>query len=271
MSVKPSSNILICGMHRSGTSLTGKFFQNIGYHFGMNEDLLEPKEFNKEGFWERADVIKLNNRMLTLLGMSWDYPLVIPAKYMKEIAAKNILQLADEARKIIEKLDAPFAIKDPRFSLLLPFWKEIVPDAKIIIVVRNPLEVTRSLRKRNRFSIHLGLMLWKKYYQAIMTHTQPAQRFFLFQDKLLSGDQGLIEAILDYLELDDTDNIRSAINLSVNKSLLSFSDEPPPETVLTAPYHKEINQLWQLMRDEAGYISKQAVAKPDKSDVLTNT
>lgn len=255
MTTSPSSNILICGMHRSGTSLTGKFFQNIGYNFGAEEDLLEPKESNKEGFWERADVVKLNNKILSLLGMSWDYPLVIPAKYIKEIATKNILQLADEARKITEKLGTPFAMKDPRISLLLPFWEEIVPDAKIIIVVRNPLEVTRSIRKRNRFTIHLGLMLWKKYYQAILAHTQSEKRFFLFNDKLLNNDQHFINAILEYLELDDADKIKTAVNQSVNKSLLSFSNEPAPETVLIAPYHKEIIQIWQLMRQEAGYSS----------------
>lgn len=249
----PSSNILICGMHRSGTSLTGKFFENIGYNFGHESDLVSAREENKEGFWERKDVIQLNNRILSLYGSSWDYPLLIKADLIRDIATNNMFNLADEAKQIIAGLEYPFAIKDPRLSLLLPFWKEIIKDSKIVIVVRNPLEVANSINKRNQFSKHLGLMLWLKYYQCILTYSEKSDRFFLFNDSLIKADEGLIERISNYLNLNPIENIRNAINSSVNKLLISNGGAPDPEIILKAPYHKEIIKLWKIMRLESNY------------------
>lgn len=252
-----SSNILLCGMHRSGTSLTGKFFENIGYNFGDRDDLLQPKEFNKEGFWERKDVLKLNDKLLAIFGSSWDYPVHIQAYHIREIAIKNTLHLADDARDIIQKLETPFAIKDPRISLLLPFWQEIIKSCKVIIVVRNPLEVAKSLVKRNGISFHLALMLWQKYYQILLSHSHETEKFFLFNESLLKVDPSFISAIQKHLNLSRSSVVENAIQKSVNQSLVTYRDYPSPDKVLKASYHKEIIRIWQFMRKEAGYLNQE--------------
>lgn len=240
-------------MHRSGTSLTGKFFEKIGYNFGHASDLFGAHESNKEGFWERKDVVNLNNRILSLYGSSWDYPIRLEAERIKEIAAKNILNLADEAKEITGKLTYPFAIKDPRFSLLLPFWKEIIKNSKVVIVVRNLLEVANSITRRNKITTNLALMLWLKYYQCILSYTDESERFFLFNDSLLKAEKGLIEKVSNYLNLSPIENIHNAISSSINQSLISSGGAPDPESVLKAPYHKQIIKLWKDMRLESNY------------------
>jgi hypothetical protein len=249
MSNKP--NIFICGMHRSGTSLTGKFFENLGYHFGESKALLPPHKSNKEGFWERKDVLLLNEKILAMFGSSWDYPVHIPTELLKQIAEKNILNVTEDAKEVIKQLPPPFAIKDPRLSLTLPFWQEILPNHKIVIVVRNPIDVARSLSKRNHISLHLGLMLWQKYYQILLTQTQSSERFFLFQDALINSDEKFIKAILAYLNLDEIKYVKNAIKKSVNKTLLTHAVGTSPETVLKGRFHQEINKLWQAMRTES--------------------
>src|SRR5262249_47884166 len=49
----------------------------------------------------------------------------------------------------VEQHRAPLAaFKDPRLSLLLPFWRTVVPIATTIVLVRDPVEVAASLAAR---------------------------------------------------------------------------------------------------------------------------
>jgi len=60
-----------------------------------------------------------------------------------------------------------FAFKDPRTSLLLPFWKQVFEycDFQVcyIIATRNPLSVVRSLARRDSFDEVKSYLLWFKY------------------------------------------------------------------------------------------------------------
>ena len=58
--------------------------------------------------------------------------------------------------------------KDPRNSLTLPFWQELLPNLKTLIIVRNPLEVAYSMRERNGTSYAFGLRLWEIYNRRLI-------------------------------------------------------------------------------------------------------
>ena len=51
--------LLICGMHRSGTSLVTKCFEVFGY--GLGESLMAASDDNPKGFFEDLDVVALND------------------------------------------------------------------------------------------------------------------------------------------------------------------------------------------------------------------
>ena len=243
--------LLICGMHRSGTSLTGKFFEQLGYDFGSQEKLVKANSFNQDGYWERRDVVELNNKILSVYGSSWDFPIRGNPEIIRTIASKNMYQFADSARKIVSELQTPFAIKDPRMSLLLPFWKEIIPNAQIIIVVRNPLEVANSLSQRQKHSINFGLHLWRSYYQCILSYTDASERFFLFNDRLLNAEEKLIEKLSNLLGTHSSEHIKIAIANAVNPGLVNHSGLPDPEGVLKSIHQKVLVSLWKQMRHEA--------------------
>ena len=62
--------ILILGMHRSGTSAMGNLVDALGYYGGQN---LKPAAYdNLKGFYEHEDIVKLNDRLLELIGLRWD-------------------------------------------------------------------------------------------------------------------------------------------------------------------------------------------------------
>ena len=246
-------NLLICGMHRSGTSLTGKVFEELGYGFGPQEELLPAKPCNQDGFWERRDVVELNDKILSIYGSSWDFPVRVNPEIIRTIAIKNLYQFADSARKIVSELQPPFAIKDPRVSLLIPFWKEIIPNAKMIIVVRNPIEVANSLNQRQQTSINFGLQLWKSYYQCLRSYTHASERFFLFHDCLIKADKTLIEKISNHLGIDSCEQIKKAITQAVKPSLVHYHGAPDPSVRLKSQHYNAIVTLWNEMRHEANY------------------
>jgi len=65
-----------------------------------------------------------------------------------------------EARALVADLlpSTPWAWKDPRLCLTLPFWLEVL-DARpaMVVCLRNPLEIAASLAERNGFALrHLA-------------------------------------------------------------------------------------------------------------------
>jgi hypothetical protein len=53
--------------------------------------------------------------------------------------------------------------KDPRLCLTLPFWAGAIGRSALVLMVRNPIEISASLRKRDGFSQRLSLALWEAY------------------------------------------------------------------------------------------------------------
>jgi hypothetical protein len=50
--------------------------------------------------------------------------------------------------KSIQKLDIPWGWKDPRNTFLLPLWLTIFPEAKIVHIYRNGIDIAQSLSLR---------------------------------------------------------------------------------------------------------------------------
>jgi hypothetical protein len=79
--------------------------------------------------------------------------------------------------------------KDPRTCLLLPLWKEIISELgialKVVFVVRNPLDVARSLEKRNGFSIDKGLGVWFNYTISALKDATGLDTVFMSYDRFL--------------------------------------------------------------------------------------
>ena len=157
--------ILILGMHRSGTSLITKAVQVLGASLG--ENLLPPGPDNPTGFWEDADVMQLNDELLDTLDLRWDIPSVLP---LVDFSSEPLKPFRSRIRALLRAKMANsrlFAIKDPRFCLLLPIWLKVASDIKIkisfIVMARNPLDVAQSLQRRNNFAIHKSLIIWRNH------------------------------------------------------------------------------------------------------------
>src|SRR6266702_718721 len=67
---------------------------------------------------------------------------------------------------------------DPRSSLPLPFCTSLLPDLKVIVCLRNPLEVGWSLRQRPVFKHAAGNVLWNHLKEIRAKLSLTRRRYF---------------------------------------------------------------------------------------------
>jgi GT2 family glycosyltransferase len=148
-------NLIVLGMHRSGTSMVAGALAAQGMTVGAPSELLFDQEDNPHGFFERRDVVELNNAILAHSGGEWFRP-------PPEISVDP--ELVAKAATLLKYLGAgPFLLKDPRMVLTWPIWQEVLPQPQFVFVYRHPMAVAESLRRRNHFPLQYGLALWEYY------------------------------------------------------------------------------------------------------------
>ncbi|MCT0224975.1 glycosyltransferase [Synechococcus sp. CS-1328] len=170
--------ILLVGMHRSGTSLLGSLLPALGVP--LPGDLIAADPHNPEGYYERADLTALQEQLLISLGQWWPAEagvmeltegwLGFPA--VRRCAASLTRLLAEEQRC----QPGPWALKDPRTSLLLPLWRQVAAELdqplKLVLSVRDPAEVMVSLLQRDRLAAGMtawrAQRLWWRHHQALL-------------------------------------------------------------------------------------------------------
>ena len=105
--------MFIVGMHRSGTSMVARLVNMMGAYFGPEGSSLGVAADNPKGFWERSDILIINDKVLDALDTSW-FGIGRISK-PPSFKGKNFDSLRKEARKIILGMDAfrPWFLKDP--------------------------------------------------------------------------------------------------------------------------------------------------------------
>jgi glycosyltransferase involved in cell wall biosynthesis len=157
-------------MHRSGTSMVASVLRAGGVDFGDDRDLVAPAADNPLGFVEHRAVTDLNTRLLAALDGAWDLPPgVLVDGDPGWVEADHLGGLRHDTDRLLDAMARAdhWGFKDPRTSLVLPWWRARLQDHRVVVCVRNPLEVAASLSERNGMSTHLGLHLWDAYHRAI--------------------------------------------------------------------------------------------------------
>jgi GT2 family glycosyltransferase len=165
----------IAGMHRSGTSMVAHLLHRAGMYLGDESDLIPASPENPDGYFEHAEFVDLNEALLHELGGGWDCPVVLPSDWQ---GLKSLEPLRSRAAQLIEAFDGheSWGWKDPRTSLVLPFWRALAPDTQVVLCLRHPLEVALSLRRRGMSSYSLSLTLWETYNRRVVETTDPDSR-----------------------------------------------------------------------------------------------
>ncbi|MBD0400836.1 sulfotransferase [Flammeovirga sp. EKP202] len=212
--------IIIIGMHRSGTTFLSEILEDNGVFMGSNNDP------NNEPFF----FLEQNERALLKEGASWDNPLPIDELTLGLIGrikfVKNYLGL-----KGISSIfaNSNWGWKDPRNSFTIEGWLKFFPNAKVVHIYRNGIDVARSLQTRNKILAKNGIThysqsfdslsncfkLWEIYVEKCLNFTDSyANSINICYDKLIHGDQKAIDDINLFLGI----NIRETVLNKVDQS-----------------------------------------------------
>lgn len=243
-------------MHRSGTSALARVFAENGFYAGKN--LIPADADNPTGYWEDREIFNLNNQILSLLNLSWRQIENTSPRRINNYLDELIDLFGQQAKELLgQKLDysPKVMIKDPRFTILLPFWNKVfeeIQDTRILIlhIVRHPMAVAQSLEKRNGFSIAKGLLLWQYYNLAFFKDANPGFNLVHYSDLINDFKKtiGKLAAIagMETSTIKLIDTIRPALNHH-RAEIVKF----PEELDAVEDFWKLINRL----RDEPEKIT----------------
>ena len=157
--------LLVAGMHRSGTSALTRVLDLHGVSLGS--ELLSAAADNQAGFWENRRVVDFHERLLGVLGSSWDDPRELRPDWLDVAVSGGHLD------ELVELLDSEFgdadiwAVKDPRLCRVLPLWRMALDRMgvapKVVFSLRDPGEVVGSLKQRNGLSAATGALSWLRH------------------------------------------------------------------------------------------------------------
>lgn len=187
--------VVVLGMHRSGTSVLAATLQALGVSFGNR--LIAPGPDNPKGYVENVDLLHANIALLESFGLDRDGLLgELPVDWLTDPKTETFKK---EIRAIIVEQFADayiFGFKDPRISILLPAYLEVLSDLGIsvrcVVAVRSIAEVAASLAKRNSFSFYKSIRAYQYYYRMIDMYTQSVSTVRVAYSDLLSRTQDVV-------------------------------------------------------------------------------
>lgn len=184
------AQLVVCGMHRSGTSLVANVLREAGLDIGTREDVGlgvgQPR-----GHFEDRDFFRLHEAILAASGRSC---FSADDASLREVGPA----FEEQARALIAaRADLPFwGWKDPRTCLFLDFWNRLLPDARYLFLYRHPVDVALSLWRRNTdpelsADPWLALRSWEIHNRRILAlRDRHPERCFVAHAPALSADLG---------------------------------------------------------------------------------
>lgn len=189
--------LLILGMHRSGTSAVTRVVNMLGAEIGDN--LISPGDDNPSGFWEHAEVVRINEKLLKALGRTWYDMRDMPEGWLDSAASKIAFEQAVQLIRRDFGASRLCAVKDPRMCLTARLWVNAFRAAEFevgcLFVVRDPREVVESLHRRNDWPRASLYLMWVQYLLEAVARTQDCPRSMVTYDQVLADWRAEMERV----------------------------------------------------------------------------
>jgi hypothetical protein len=195
--------LLVLGMHRSGTSAAAGLLTLLGA--AMARTPMPATAFNPKGYWESVPLARLHDRLLAEAGSAWDdWGPLDPGRIAAAAGGAAAAALAETF--VAEYGDAPLVVlKDPRICRFVPLWRQafarLGARPKAVIPLRHPLEVARSLERRDGMPLETALLVWLRHCLEAERATRDLPRCLFAFDDLMADWQGVADRIAAELDL----------------------------------------------------------------------
>ena len=254
MTEASTQTLLVMGCHRSGTSAVAGALGHLG--LALPRNLLGAGRGNVLGHFEPAAMVRFNDRLLDGLERNWFDPKPLADGWQAGAAAHHA-----EAAGLWEdeRLPGTMVLKDPRFSRLLPLWRQILPEAPLaVIVCRNPYEVAASLKSRDGIDKKHGLMLWESYLLEAEAATRGLKRLLVHYAALLEDRAGVVAQLAAFAGIEPDAAARAAAEASIAKGA-AHKHEQAEEFFARPKVPQPVKDLYRLalqpncLDDQAGF------------------
>jgi hypothetical protein len=237
-------HVLVSGMHRSGTSAVTRAINLLGVPLGRAEGLyVDPG--NPTGYWESTTLCICNDMILARFRGTWFLPPRLVPGW--ELSNKAEAMRPHLNAAIAEVFDTESWVwKDPRLSLTMPLWKTLVPEICSVIVVRNPVAVSKSLRRRDGYPAAHCRALWDVYNRHAFAATKGLPTIIVDFDRVLADPEGAVGWLAQALRRHDVE---------VTHSTAEAAKAIVPGAVRVAPAERSSTAtrgLWQELQHRAG-------------------
>jgi hypothetical protein len=159
------AGLVVVGVSRSGTSIATELVASLGLH-PPQHDFMGADRHNPTGYWESRALSRLDDLLLTQWRCTWWLapPSITPEmvyllRGYSYLAASTFFGTFPAA---------PWVWKDPRLTVLLPFWDQILGRQPVLLVHRDPRGVAESISARDGFSSAEALAIWERHTRLVL-------------------------------------------------------------------------------------------------------
>ena len=213
-------HVVVLGSQRSGTSMVTRMLNICGHYIGQPAETPVFNQSNPRGYWEHVGFCAVNEKVLRQLHGSFENPPDVLEGWEVD---PSLDELYDEARALISRTFAGqdnWGWKIPKTVLTLPFSKRVVPDLKVVVCVRNPLDYGSSINAYRNVGRAHALQLWEYYNITALMYTVPAERHIVFYEDFFPDFHNALDPLLDFVGLR-----RVVVGSQTDKKIADFHDE----------------------------------------------
>jgi hypothetical protein len=202
-------------MHRSGTSLTASLIRELGIDFGSEDTMIPAHSVdNPISYLEQRAMVAVNEQLLELMGGSWRNPPTLPPGWQHSPGLEPLYAEAAAAVAHLFPGGVGWGWKDPRTSLTLPFWREVIGPMDYVVCVRRPGDTALSVSTRYgrglrralpvlfpRFRKRHWVELWLRYTQDALRHTEGEHRIVVSYEGYHRDPARVLASLREFLGL----------------------------------------------------------------------
>lgn len=207
---------------------------------GDPQSFYRPDRWNPEGYFEQPDFHAINMPLIN--GPWWKFA------YFRLPSTTTILKRASRRSDQIKQTAAHYqgkVVKETRFCLTLPAWLEHGAHVdKIMICLRDPIQVARSIQKRNRSTLKHGYYLWRVHNERILENAGDIPVRFVYYNDVMREETYLheVSAAFQFFGYDFSDEQLYTLHKRSVRSDLHHNLEDD------AVYPGNVATLWQELR-----------------------
>jgi glycosyltransferase involved in cell wall biosynthesis len=196
--------VIVLGMHRSGTSAVAGVLSLMGA--GLPARLMPPGPGNPKGYFEPGYIVTIHDRVLAAAGTSWAGWELISESWQRSEACRPFVD--ELAAAVVEDWGTSglFVVKDPRMCRLMPLWfrvlEQVGVQASFVLPFRNPVEVARSVQRREGLPLPHGCVAWLRCVLDAERQSRGHPRAFLSYADLVADPRSAIERAIAPLAVD---------------------------------------------------------------------